>query len=98
MTCEVCPASNLALGIYPEASAVPLRGLLDGGVQVALGADDPLLFGSRLTDQYVLARDALGLDDAALAGLAAMSVRASTAPEPVRARLLAGIEAWLAAP
>ena len=98
VTCEVCPASNLALGIYPEASAVPLRGLLDGGVQVALGADDPLLFGSRLTDQYVLARDALGLDDTALAGLAAMSVRASAAPEPVRARLLTGIEAWLAAP
>ncbi len=98
VTCEVCPSSNLALGLYAEARAVPLRALLDGGVPVALGADDPLLFGSRLTDQYVLARDALGLDDTALAGLAAMAVRASSAPGPVRAALLAGIEAWLTAP
>jgi adenosine deaminase len=96
VTCEVCPVSNLALGIYPDPSSVPLRGLLDGGVQVALGADDPLLFGSRLTDQYVLARDALGLDDAALAALAAMSVRASSAPESLQGPMLADIDAWLA--
>jgi adenosine deaminase len=77
---------------------VPLRTLLEAGVPVALGADDPLLFGHRLTAQYELARQAHGLPDAALAELARMSVRGSVAPAATRARLLAGIDAWLAAP
>jgi len=98
VTCEVCPASNLALGVYRAAEQVPLRVLLDGGVRVALGADDPLLFGSRLTEQYRLAREAHGLDDVELAGLAAMSVRASSAPASVRAALLAAVDGWLASP
>ena len=65
---------------------------------MALGADDPLLFGSRLVAQYEVARTALGFSDEALAELARSSVRGSCAPEPVRARLLAGIDAWLARP
>jgi adenosine deaminase len=97
-TLEVCPASNVALGIAARPADVPLRTLLDAGVQIALGADDPLLFGSRLTAQYELARHAHGLPDETLAELARMSVRGSAAPPAVRAGLLAGIDAWLAAP
>jgi adenosine deaminase len=96
VTCEVCPASNVALGVAAQPGDVPLRTLLGEGVPVALGADDPLLFGSRLTAQYELARQVHGLDDAELAGLAAMSVRGSAAPQATAARLLAGIGAWLA--
>jgi len=65
---------------------------------VALGADDPLLFGSRLNAQYEIARNVHGLDDTEIAELARMSVRSSAAPPGTAARLLAGIDAWLAAP
>ena len=95
---EVCPASNVALGVARSAADVPLLPLLEAGVEVALGADDPLLFGARLTAQYEIARSVHGLSDATLAELARMSVRASAAPADVRARLLAGIDDWLAAP
>lgn len=95
--CEVCPTSNVSLGVYPDPAAVPLRQLFDAGVSIALGADDPLLFGSRLLAQYELARDVHGFTDAELAKLAKMSVRASAAPPAVRSRLLAGVDAWLAA-
>jgi adenosine deaminase len=95
---EVCPVSNVRLGVYPEPGAVPLRALREAGVPVALGADDPLLFGSRLVDQYAVARADHGMSDPELADLARCSVTGSTAPDDVRARLLAGIDAWLAAP
>ncbi len=98
VTLEVCPTSNVALGVAARPADVPLRTLLDAGISIALGADDPLLFGRRLVAQYELARDAHGMSDAELAGLAAMSVRGSAAPPPVRARLLEGIGAWLAGP
>jgi adenosine deaminase len=94
---EVCPGSNVALGVYHRPADVPLPRLLAAGTRVALGADDPLLFGSRLVAQYVAAREVHGLDDAALAGLARASIEASLAPADVRRRLLAGVHAWLTA-
>lgn len=93
---EVCPASNVSLGVYAEDHHVPLRTLTDAGATLALGADDPLLFGSRLVDQYEVARRVHGFSDAELAELARGSVRASRAGETTRRRLLAGIDAWLA--
>ena len=98
VVCEVCPASNVALGVLPDLADVPVAALRRAGVPVALGADDPLLFRSGLLAQYDAARTAMGLPDEALADLAACSVRGSTAPVDVRVRLLAGIAGWLAAP
>jgi adenosine deaminase len=95
VTLEICPASNVGLGIYPSVSAVPLRTLFESGALIALGADDPLLFGSRLLDQYTSARDVHGLDDDQVAELARMSVRGSRAPDSVKGRMLAGIDGWL---
>jgi adenosine deaminase len=98
VTLEVCPSSNVALGVAATPADVPLRPLLDAELQVALGADDPLLFGHRLTDQYEIARHGHGLSDRELAELARMSVRASAAPAVVKSRLLAGVDAWLSSP
>lgn len=95
---EVCPASNVALGVAGAVEQVPVRELKAAGVKVALGADDPLLFRSGLLEQYAAVRDQQGLPDAALADLAADAVRGSAAPGEVKARLLAGVAAWLAAP
>jgi adenosine deaminase len=97
VTLEVCPSSNVAMGVAATSADVPLRLLLDAGVQVALGADDPLLFGTRLVEQYRLARDVHGLADGQLAEVARMSVNGSAAPGQVRARLLAAIDEWLLA-
>jgi adenosine deaminase len=95
VTLEVCPTSNVSLGVAASPADVPLRPLLDAGIPVALGADDPLLFGPRLTAQYDLARQVHGLEDEQLAELARMSVRGSSAPARLQKELLAGIDRWL---
>lgn len=92
---EVCPVSNVALGVYSDLTSVPLPALLDAGATVALGADDPLLFGSRLAGQYATMRAAHDLPDETLAELARMSFRASRAPSDVVAAGMAGIDDWL---
>ncbi|WP_211239809.1 adenosine deaminase [Jiangella gansuensis] len=96
VTLEVCPASNVSLGVYPTAADVPLRTIRAAGARVALGADDPLLFGSRLLEQYETARHVHGFDDTELAGLARGSIEGSAAPSDVRRRLLDAVDAWLA--
>ena len=93
---EVCPVSNVALGVYSDLTSVPVPTLLEAGATVALGADDPLLFGSRLAGQYATMRAAHDLSDAQLAELARMSLRASQAPEDLKATALKEIDAWLA--
>jgi adenosine deaminase len=98
VTLEICPTSNVSLGVYASFEEVPVLELLDAGVPISLGADDPLLFGSRLAGQYAVVRAAHGLGDESLAELARMSVRGSCAPQSVRAGLLSGIDDWLASP
>jgi len=93
---EVCPGSNVAMGVYETADEVPLRRIVEAGIDVALGADDPLLFDSRLVDQYTLARNELGFSDTELADLARGSIRASRAPADIREQAFADIDAWLA--
>lgn len=95
---EVCPGSNVALGVYATAAEVPLRAIVHAGIPVALGADDPLLFGSRLVAQYESAREALGFSDEELARLALGSVEASRAPESLKKTTRDDITDWLAAP
>lgn len=95
---EVCPGSNIAMGVYAGPGQVPLRAIVEAGVDVALGADDPLLFDSRLLAQYALARNELGFTDAELADLARGSIRASRATPQIRSAALADIDAWLAVP
>jgi adenosine deaminase len=96
VACEVCPASNVALGVFEGHEAVPLRQLEAAGVPVVLAADDPLLFGSGLVEQYAAARDVHGYAAADLARLARASVNHSTMPADRRATMLADIDAWLA--
>ena len=95
---EVCPTSNVHLGVYTDFSQVPLPTLLSAGATVALAADDPLLFRSRLVAQYEVARDLFGLADEALADLARSSIDASLASPTRKAAWKADIDAWLAAP
>ena len=96
ITLEVCPVSNVALGVYSDLTSVPLPELLSAGASIAFGADDPLLFGSRLEGAYATMRAAHGLTDEQLAELARMSIRASCAPSDVVKQVLADIDAWLA--
>lgn len=89
---EVCPASNVALGVAPSVEHVPVQQLRAAGIEVALGADDPLVFRSGLAEQYA---SYAHLGPAFVADLAASSIRGSAAPPEVKAELLAGVRRWL---
>jgi adenosine deaminase len=92
---DVCPTSNAALGVYPRLAGHPLPTLLAAGVRCSLNADDPLLFGCGLLDEYELCRTEMSLDDRDLAAIAAASLEASGAPRDLVGRGLAAIGDWL---
>ncbi|MFI5778880.1 adenosine deaminase [Nocardia sp. NPDC051570] len=94
---ELCPSSYPGL-IVATAADIPLRVFLEAGVSVALGSDDPLLFGGGLADQYRITRTELGLTDRELADLARASIVGSCAPIQVKRSMQEGVDTWVAAP
>ena len=94
---DVCPTSNLMTRSVASLEAHPLPAMLDAGLRCTLGSDDPSMFHSFLGDEYALCRRTLGFEDERLAGLARSGVRASFAPESLKADLEHGIDAWLEA-
>ncbi|MEV0408033.1 adenosine deaminase [Actinoallomurus sp. NPDC050550] len=95
---EVCPSSNVALGLVSSFAAHPLPRLRDAGLTVTINTDIPVIIGTTLTDEYARIRDAFGYDDTALAALSRAGVDASFAPEATKARLRREIDAWLSSP
>jgi adenosine deaminase len=62
---EVCPTSNVVLGVFGSYEEHPLGALRAAGVRVTLGSDDPPYFGTTIGREYALAHERLGcsLDD-----------------------------------
>jgi adenosine deaminase len=88
MVLEVCPTSNVVLGIYPTYEEHPLRRLMDAGVRVTLGSDDPPYFGASIGGEYAVCRDQLGFDDEALRGITRTAIEAAFCEETLKQRLI----------
>ncbi|PIE13267.1 MAG: adenosine deaminase [Rhodobacterales bacterium] len=52
VTLEVCPGSNVALGLYPDLSAHPIARLREAGVNVTVNTDDPPFFHTTMRQEY----------------------------------------------
>ncbi|OGV62444.1 MAG: adenosine deaminase [Lentisphaerae bacterium RIFOXYB12_FULL_65_16] len=58
ITLDMCPVSNLMLGVVPALAQHPIREFFDRGVRVTVGTDDPLFFDTTITGEYqILARE-----------------------------------------
>jgi adenosine deaminase len=86
---EVCPGSNVALGLYPNRNAHPLHRLIAAGARVTLSSDDPPFFHTTLGAEY----DEAGLDEAALRKITRTAIEVSFADAGLKAKLLKGVAA-----
>ena len=69
---EVCPWSNVLLGVFSEADH-PVAELIAAGLTVVIASDDPGIFGKSLLENYLFAAER-GVDPETLATLAAASL------------------------
>ncbi|GAA1696695.1 adenosine deaminase [Microbacterium sediminicola] len=92
---DVCPTSNVILGVVPDLGVHPLPTLLDAGVRCSINADDPVLFGPGLLDEYIAARESIGLSDEQLAACAWTSIETTLASDETKTAARARIDAWL---
>lgn len=66
---EICPGSNLALGLYPDWASHPITRLADAGVKVTVSTDDPPFFHTTMPHEYQRLAEAFGWSDAEFAEL-----------------------------
>jgi adenosine deaminase len=89
---EVCPGSNIALGVYDGWAAHPMPRLRDAGCKVTLSTDDPPFFHTDMTREYVMAAEIWGwsVDDLRAVTLAGLD--AAFCDDATKARLAARID------
>jgi adenosine deaminase len=92
VTLEVCPASNLALGLYPTWAAHPVARLRAAGVRVTLSTDDPPYFHTSLTAEYAALAATFGWTPADFVGVNRDALAAAFCDAATRDRLRARLE------
>ncbi len=77
---EVCPTSNVRLGVYADLASHPLPDLHDAGVPVTINSDDPPLFNTTLNDEVKLLVDPFNFDINTINEILLNGVRCSFLP------------------
>lgn len=85
---EVCPTSNVALGVVPDLASHQLPWLRQEGLRVTLNSDDPPMFNTTLTDELFRCAEQFGLTESDLAQMQRTAMEASYAPLEVRQKAL----------
>lgn len=93
---DVCPSSNVRIGLFPSLEAHPVTAFWRAGVNMTISSDDPPFFHTTLTDELRHVVGLAGLSRIDLAELQLRAARAAFAPATVRAAIRAEIAGWAA--
>jgi adenosine deaminase len=88
VTLEVCPTSNVVLGVFPSYEEHPFPALRAAGIPLTLGSDDPPYFGASVAGEYAIAHERFGLSEEELVDVTRTAIEASFAEPVLRDHLL----------
>lgn len=85
---EVCPGSNVSLGLCSGRDTHPFSALRTAGVRMTLNSDDPPFFQTSIGQEYDEGASAFRLADVDLVAITHQAIEAAFVDEPTRQRLL----------
>ena len=85
---EVCPSSNVCLGVFPSWEEHPLKKLIDAGLYVTVNSDDPPMFNTTLTQEFERVCNTFGFSLEDCQELSRRAAAASLLPKDQKAKLL----------
>jgi adenosine deaminase len=94
---EVCLTSNVQTRATPTLEEHPLRIYYDQGLVVSLNTDNRLMSATTMTDEFLIAHQALGFSWDQLCELTIMGFQSAFMPYKDKAALVAAVEAEIAA-
>ena len=60
---EICPGSNLCLGVFSSMSKHPINEFFNSGLAISISTDDPPFFCTDLNKEYLELQKAFGWDE-----------------------------------
>lgn len=84
---EVCPGSNVALGLYPDVRRHPIGQLYERGVKVTVSTDDPPFFHTTMAQEFDQLNAAFDWDEGVFNTLNRTALDAAFCDADTRARI-----------
>ncbi len=89
---EVCPGSNISLGVYTHLRFHPVNMLRNEGVKVTLNSDDPPFFGTTLGKEYASVAETFGWSFEEQMEVTRIAIEAAFCDPATRKRLLVRLD------
>ena len=89
---ELCPGSNVALGLYPSFRKHPIGEMYDRGVKVTVSTDDPPFFHTTMAREVDRLSDAFDWDKGVFHKIALTALEAAFCDAETKAKLLKKLE------
>ena len=86
---EVCPSSNIKLGLFSDFKNHPFPQLLEAGIQVSLNSDDPPFMSTTLAQEYALTQQAYHYTDTEMEAITTMAIECAFVDEKTKMKLRA---------
>jgi adenosine deaminase len=96
VTLEVCPSSNVCLGVAASLDQHPFRRMDAAGLNVTINSDDPPMFSTDLNAEYLKVAQTFGYTRDELKAFALRAARASLLPDERKAAIEQAIVAYAA--
>jgi aminodeoxyfutalosine deaminase len=89
---EVCPSSNICTKVFSDLASHSIGQLLAAGAFVTINTDDPPMFSTTLTDEYLRVAETFELDVPQVSQLVINGINASFLPAKRKHQLIATVE------
>ncbi len=86
---ELCPTSNVFLGLFSNLEHHPLPRFYKEGIRISINSDDPPFFKTDLNNEYRICRDVFKLSDAEINSITRMAIEDAFVDNETKTKLLA---------
>lgn len=84
---EICPSSNLKLGLFKSITDHPFPQFLEAGIKVSINSDDPPFMSTHLANEYELIQKTFHYSDEAMTAITAMAIDCAFVDEKTKQEL-----------
>lgn len=88
---ELCPTSNLFLGLFKDMAHHPLPHFYNAGIKISINSDDPPFMSTTLAHEYLRVQEAYQYSNETMNHITSMAIEASFVNEATKQKLLAQV-------
>ncbi len=85
---EICPTSNIFLGLFDDIKSHPLPAFLEDGIRISINSDDPPFMSTDLAHEYALVQNTFQYSDEQMTAITKMAIEDAFVDETTREKLL----------